>query len=432
MTIANPSIPIGPDSIARRLLPNGMIALARENHTTPAVVTSGLLRAGSLEEPAELTGLASFAAESLARGTARRSFAQLNEEVESLGASVGTGSNCHTGAFGAKCLVDDLDQVLDILSDLLQHPSFPAAEVEKVRGEILTVLEERDNNTGSVASRNFRELTYTAEHPYGRPVDGDPPTVKAIKREDLVDFYHGYYGPQGGIVVLVGALGAEKALDKLERALGNWEGCGPRELSPLPPVAPLAEIRKRFAAMPGKSQADIVLGWPGPARSDPDYLDAALANLILGGFGMMGRLGKNVRDKQGLAYYVYSRLEAGLGPGPWLARAGVNPQNVEAALTGILQQIERMCNSLVTEEELDDAVSYLIGSLPIRLETNEGMAQQIAALELYELGLDYLQRFPDLVRAITPERIQAAARTYMHPEAYALAIAGPPVEGESS
>jgi zinc protease len=431
MNIANPSIPIGPDSIARRVLPNGMVALARENHTTPTVVISGLLRAGNVEEPAELAGLSSFTANSLMRGTGRRSFARLNEEIESLGASVGTGGNRHTASFGARCLADDLDQILDILSDVLQHPSFPATEVEKVRGEILTALEERDNNTGSVAARNFRELAYTAEHPYGRPIEGNPPTVQAIKREDLTDFYRDYYGPQDGIVVLVGALEAEKALNKLEGALGNWQGCGRRELSPLPPVAPPTETRQRFVAMPGKSQADVVLGWPGLARSAPDYLDAALANMILGVFGMMGRLGKNVRDKQGLAYYVHSRLLAGLGPGPWLARAGVNPLNVEAALAGILREIERMCDSPVTEQELDDAISSFIGSLPLRLETNGGMARQIMVLELYELGLDYLQRFPDLVRAITPERVQAAARTYLHPDAYVLAIAGPPVEGDN-
>lgn len=424
------SIPIGPDSIARRLLPNGMVALARENYSTPAVVVSGLLRVGSLDEPVELSGLSSFAAEGLMRGTESRSFAQLNEEIESLGADVGTGGSRHTTDFGAKCLVDDLDRVLDILSDVLLHPSFPAVEVEKLRGEVLTFLEERDNSTGSVAGRRFQELAYTTGHPYGRPVEGDPPTVNAVQREDLVNFYRNCYGPQGGIVVLVGALEAEKALDKLQAALGNWQGCGPREQAPLPPAPPITETRRHFSPMPGKSQADIALGWQGLARSAPDYLDVALANLILGGFGMMGRLGKSVRDEQGLAYYVFSRLNAGLGPGPWIVRAGVNPQNVEVALEGIFRQIELIRDSLVTEEELDDAVSYLIGSLPLRLETNEGMAQQIMALELHALGLDYLQRYPGLVRAITREQVQAAARAYLIPGTYALAIAGPSTEGD--
>jgi zinc protease len=432
MTDPDLAIPIGPDSIARRIFANGLVALARENHSSPAVVISGLIRAGSVHEPAELAGLAAFTAECLTRGTERRTFAQINEEVEAVGASLGTGSGLNTSTFGAKCLADDLGLVLDVLADVLRHPTFPAEEVEKVRGEILTGLEERDNDTGSVADRVFRELAYPAGHPYGRPPEGDPPTVAAIMRDDLARFYAERYGPQGGIVVVVGAVKADEALDRLEEALGDWTGgpsAGNRDRLPLPPVTLPTEVRRRVVDMPGKSQADIVLGLPGPRRADPDYLDAALANLILGGFGMMGRLGKNVRDEQGLAYYVYSRMEGGLGPGPWVAVAGVNPRNVEAALAGILREIERLRGTPVDDQERDDAISYLIGSLPLHLETNEGMAQAILEMELFELGLDYLQRFPGLVRAITAGQVQAAALKYLNPAAYALAIAGPPMEG---
>ncbi|HIQ00995.1 MAG TPA: insulinase family protein, partial [Anaerolineales bacterium] len=183
--------------------------------------------------------------------------------------------------------------------------------------------------------------------------------------------------------------------------------------------------RRRFIPIPGKTQTDLVLGYPGPPRTDPAFLDAALCNTILGVFGMMGRLGDKVRDEQGLAYYSYSRIEGGPGPGPWMAIAGVNPANVEQAIESIRAEIRRICQEPVEPKELADSQAFLVGSLPLRLETNEGVARAILEMELYDLGLDYLQRYSDLIQEITPERVLAAAQTWLDPDAYTLAIAGP-------
>jgi zinc protease len=170
------------------------------------------------------------------------------------------------------------------------------------------------------------------------------------------------------------------------------------------------------------------LGWPALARRDPDFMKAYLANTVLGIFGMMGRLGDSVRDEQGLAYYVYSRLEAGLGVGPWVAIAGVNPANVERTIDGILHEVGRLRDERVPEEELADSQAYLTGSMPLRLETNEGISATLLEMERHGLGLDYLQRYEGLVRAVTSEDMQEMARTYLDPKVYVLAVAGPPVE----
>ena len=140
----------------------------------------------------------------------------------------------------------------------------------------------------------------------------------------------------------------------------------------------------------------------------------------------MGRLGEKVRDEQGLAYYSFSRVDGGPGPGPWRIVAGVNTANVERAVTGIRAEIRRMCEEPVDEEELEDNKAFITGSLPLRLETNEGVAQAIINMERYGLGLDYLQRYADLIGEITAERVQAVAQRWFDPDAYALAIAGPP------
>ena len=422
------SIP-GPEDILRRELPNGIVVLVRENHASPSVVVSGYLRVGSYDETDEQAGLAAFTASALSRGTDRRTFDQIYEEVESVGASFGVSAGVHYTGFGGKSLAEDLPLLMDVLADVLRNPIFPPKEVEKLRGEILTDLEERAHDTRRMAALTFRELAYPKGHPYGRSSIGYVETITSISRDDLVSFYQNGYGPHGMVVALVGAVTAEEAVAQVEAAFGDWEGAGPvRE--PLPPVHPPQEIRQKFVPIPGKTQTDIVLGYPGPARTDPVFLDAMLCNTVLGVFGMMGRLGDRVRDEQGLAYYSYSRIEGGPGPGPWTVVAGVNPANVEKALESIRTEIRRICQELVPEPELADSQAFLVGSLPLRLETNEGVARAILEMELYDLGLDYLQRYEGLIREITPERVLAAAQTWLDPDAYVLAIAGPPTSNE--
>jgi zinc protease len=426
-----PSSVPGPESIARRVLANGIVALARENFTGPSVVVQGYLRAGSVDEPGEKAGLAAFTADCLERGTENRTFAQISEEIEAVGASLHLWGGLHTTGFTAKCLAEDLDLVLGILADVLLHPTFPAQEVEKVRGEILTDLEERDNDTRRVAYQEFRALAYPPGHPYGRSSEGYKETVQAIGRDDLVAFHRDCYRPQGTLIAMVGAVKAEEALSRLETGFEfrvpslEVEQTGFEFRVPSFEVERINQTRRKVRPMAGKTQTDIVLGFPALSRTDPQYQAANLADLILGGFGLMGRLGKNVRDEQGLAYYAFSRLEAGLGPGPWLAAAGVNPRNVERAISGILDELRRLRERPVEADELADSKAYLTGSMPLRLETNEGVARAILDMELYGLGLDYLQRYPGLVEAVTVEEVQAVAQAYLDPDRYALAIAGP-------
>ncbi len=417
----------GPEDIFRHELPNGITVLVRENPVSPAVVLQGYLRVGAYDETDEQAGLADFTASTLARGTAQRTFDQIYEAVESVGASFGFLAGSHLSGFGGKSLVEDLPLLLDVIADVLRHPTFPPHEVEKLRGEILTELEERAHDTRAMAALAFRELAYPPGHPYRRSQIGYPETVAAITRDDLVRFYQDGYGPQGMLVVVVGGVSAARAVDLVERAFGDWEG-KTFDRAPLPAVPPLETVRQKYVPIPGKTQTDIVLGRAGPSRTEPDFLDALLCNTILGVFGMMGRLGETIREQEGLAYYAYSQIEGGFDRGAWQAIVGVNPANVERALEGIRREIRRICQELVSEEELNDSRSFLVGSLPLRLETNEGMARAIVDMALYDLGFDYLQRYEELMGAITAEQIRAVAQKWLDPDAYALGMAGPPLE----
>lgn len=417
--------PIGPHTIQHFTLSNGIKLVVQENHTSPSIVVRGHLWAGAVYDPPEQPGLARFTAATLRRGTTGRSFQHMNEITESVGASVFVSGGRHLASFGGKSLAEDFGLLLDVLSDVLINPTFPQEEVDKVRGQIFTSLKELEDDTQGLANREFRRLLYTQEHPYGRPVSGTLESVPNIKRDDLVRFYHTYCRPQGAVIVVVGDAQAQVVYDAMEHALGSWYPDGDSVQFEIPEVQPLAEQRRYVRTMANKTQADIVLGTVGPDRTAEDYYAARVGDLILGRLGLMGRLGENVRDRQGLAYYAYSGLWGGLGRGPWLVRAGVNPTNVDQAIESMLAEITRLRDQPVTDQELEDSQDYMTGVLPLRLETNEGVANTLLDMELYNLGDDYVSRFPDLIRAVTQEQIQAAAQRYLSSEQYALVVVGP-------
>ncbi len=416
----------GPHDIARRELANGIVVLVRENHASPAVVVTGYLRVGAYDEHPEKAGLADFTADLLMRGAADRSFEEIYETLESVGASLGISGGTHATGFGAKSLVEDLPLVLGILADVLREPRFPPEEIEKLRGEILADLAERAHDTARMANLAFYELTYPEGHPYATSSSGYPETIGSIGREDLVSFYEGGYGSQGMVIVVTGGVETAEVVARLEKALGDWGGSS-FERQPLPPVERLTDVRRRRVDIADKTQSNIVLGYPGPQRMHPDFLDARVCNTILGVFGLMGRLGQKVRDEQGLAYTSYSSLSGGPGPGPWRVVAGVDPGNVEQAIDSIRVEIRRISDELVGEDELRDSRAYLTGSMPLQLETNEGVARTILSMERYGLGLDYLERYEGLIDAVTAVRVRKVARRWLDPDVYALAIAGPPV-----
>jgi zinc protease len=360
----------------------------------------------------------------LMRGTETRTFSQINEALESVGAQLGFHSAVHTVGFGGKALAEDLDLLLAILAHTLQHPTFPDKEVETLRGQILTDLQKRAHDTRRMARLTFDALLYP-NHPYGRSVKGYEETIPGLGRDDLAGYYRGHYSPDGMLMAVVGAVPADVVLGKVRAALGGWQASGAAPNRSIPPTVRLDEQRRQEVTVEGKTQSDIMLGWPGLARNDADFMKARLTNVILGVFGMMGRLGDSVRDEQGLAYYVFSSLEAGLGAGPWTVTAGVNPANVERAIRGILHEVRRLRDEGVPAEELADSQSFLTGSMPLQLETNEGVASTLLNIARYDLGLDYLQRYPDLVNAITVQDVQEMAGKYLDPEMYALAVAGP-------
>ena len=414
----------GPDDVYREVLPNGITILARSNFNSPSVVVTGFFEAGALFDPDEKLGLAEYTVLSLMRGTKSRTFDEIYNALESVGAGLGFNTGVHKSGFNGRSLAEDLPLLLDLLCEALTAPVFPKAEVEKLRAQLLTGLAVRAEDTGDMASMVFDNILFKG-HPYSRPEDGFPETIKQIKRADLVKFHREHFGPRGLVVAVVGGVKPEDAAKQVKRALGGWQVKGQKEAPALPPLRRLKKTVSKHHRISGKSQSDLVVGTNGPMRRDPEFMPASIGNNILGQFGMMGRIGDVVRERSGLAYYAYSSLSAGLGPGSWEVSAGVNPQNLRKASDLIQDELKRFIQEGVTAEELADTKANFIGRLPLSLESNGGVANALLNIERHQLGLDYYHRYRDLVNDVTAEEVLATARKFIDPEKLVIASAGP-------
>jgi len=414
----------GSDDIHRVELSNGIVVLARANFNSPSVVINGYLHAGGLFDSDEKLGLADFVSSALMRGTPTRDFQKIYDELESVGAGFGYNSGTHYAGFTGRSLVEDLPLLLEIMADTMQNPAFPEDQVEKLRSQMLTGLAIRAQDTSDMASLKFDQLLYKG-HPYSRPDEGWPETVQAITLDDLAEFHRRYYGPRGMVISIVGAVEPENAAGEVERMLGGWQNEAQEDAPELPAFNPPTKTVQEHHSIPGKSQSDIVMGSYGPKRNDPEYMSASLGNNVLGQFGLMGRIGDVVREQSGLAYYAYSNLSAGIGPGAWYVSAGVNPSNVEKATDLIAQELKRYVDEGVTPDELADSQANFVGRLPLSLESNGGVAGALLNIERFDLGMDYYRQYPDLVKAVTVNDVRETARKYIDPERLVIATAGP-------
>lgn len=414
----------------RARLPSGVTFLHQHVPASATVTVSLSVPAGSAVDPSGKEGLASLVARGLRRGTSNRTKEEIGEVLDFRGAHLSGTAGRHGAGLVGKARAEDFEAIAELVLECARMPSFPDVEVDKLRGDRLTALREDEDDPAVVVSKELREMVYPEGHPYARRHKGTRESIAELTPEDLRRLHRDHYRPGAALVVVVGGVESARAREAIGRFSREWEG-GPEEGGyrearvRIPDARPPEQVRERRVPIPDKQQADIALGHPGIRRDDERYHAAALMNTVLGRFAMGGRLGRSVREEQGMAYYTYSSLDASVGPGLFLVRAGVAPQHVEPAVESIVAEIERIRRDPIEESELEDAKAATIRSLPRALESNEGMAGMLHLMELYGLGLDYLDRFPDLVEAVTVEDVRRAAAEILAPERYGLAVAGP-------
>lgn len=412
-------------------LPNGMVALVQRNATAPTVSVYGEVRVGAANEPPEKNGLSAFTGAALISGAGHRTFQEIVARTEAVGASVNAGGGMHSTGFAGRSLNEDVALILEILSDMVRAPMFPDEEIERLRGQFLMALREDEQDTSVRASRALRSIMFPPTHPYSRLSRGTIETISTLTREDLLQF-HTLYHPAATTIAVVGDIDPAAVMALIERFFGDWQAPGAPPRVTLPDPLPLPDQRRVHIALDGKSQTDVIWAVHGLDRRSPDYYAASVANMILGQLGIGGRLGERVREEQGLAYYCGSSLDADLGAGPWTAMAGVNPAHVERAIDAIVREIKQFAAEGPTEQELADARDFMTGRLAIGLETNDSIASTLLGIERYQLGLDYIERYPAIISSIDRDQVVEVARRYLATDDYAIVTAGPPASSSVS
>lgn len=417
-------------SVARGLSPrrqefgNGVVAIAKAAHATPAVTVSVAVRAGSACDPGPLPGLMHFLSRVIDRGTALRSADEMAELLDSRGVSLTVGVTRHLFTASCTCLSEDVDLMLRLLSEVIRQPALPEEEIETRRREILTALRQDQDNPAMVAVEEQLALLYPDPHPYGRRLKGTAASLALIDRAALVTAHETLFRPGAVTVVCVGDVAEERAIEGVSQWFGDWQGPAPARL-PIPAAPVHAERRRAVFPMMNKAQADIAYGFMAIARDDPRYYAFTVMNNVLGQYALGGRLGDSIRERQGMAYYVFSAFEPNLAAGPLVIRAGVNPANVERTVASIDAELERMTSQGVTTQEWTESRQYLVGSMPRVLETNAGIAAFFQSVEQFGLGLDYDLRLPGLIEAVTLDEINDLAREFLVPARATITIAGP-------
>lgn len=417
------SPPTSPQSwtphVEREVLENGMTILILERHHLPILTVDLKLRAGAIYDPDKLVGIANLTSRLLVEGTIKRTSDQISEEIDFIGGSLTT--SCSEDYAGATLTIlkKDIDTGFDLLADILMNPAFREEEISKKRDKILAEIIQEKEDPGSVASKAFFNMVFNS-HPYHRPLEGSEETLTEIKQEDILSFYNRYYHPNNLIMAIVGDINKEEALSIVKRYLGGWEK---KEIDFPTFTSPSGSDKRRVEIIDKDiTQANIFIGGLGIERSHPDYYSVRVMNYILGDTDFSSRLMKKIRDDLGLVYSIYSDFDMNVYSGAFFVNLQTKNESADQAVEGVIKEMERISSEMVSDEELEDAKSYLTGSFPMKIDTNSKAASILTSIEFYNLGLDYFEEFPKGINGVTKEDVLKAAMKYLPPDNYILVV----------
>jgi zinc protease len=402
----------------REVLPSGMVLLVAERPAVPIVTATLILQAGAVFDPPGKPGVANLTAIMLNQGTKTRTAPEISEAIEFVGGSLSVESGMDTARLSVSVLSKDLDLALDLLGDLLSNPTFPPAELAKKIPEVLAGLKRSQEDPWTVSWEAFLALVY-GSHPYGRPIEGTEASVPTITRDDILAFYREYYRPNRAILAVVGDVSAPDLKARLDARLGGWTPGRAPVVAPAPP-SPLAKGALKTVQR-DVTQAAINFGHLGITRDNPDYYAVYVMNYLLGG-GMNSRLAQKIREEKGWAYDVGSGFAPGKYTGDFNVTMQTKNEVAQEAIDAALAEIRRIRDQPVTAQELADAKAYLTGSFPLRLDTSAKVVGMLASIEQNGLGLDYVERYPVLINAVSAADIQRVAQKYLNPDTIALAV----------
>ena len=406
--------------VEREVLANGLVLLVSEDHSLPSITFRLLVDAGSRRDPTGEEGLSYLTGRGMLLGTSGRSSAQINEELDFMGASLDVTTGRDTTVLGLRVLKKDLDRGLDLLMETVMKPTFPAEELQREIGQTLAAIQSEEEVPQAVAGKAFQKTLFS-NGPYGHPELGTKESLSRLAREAVLRFYRTYYHPNNAILTVVGDTTFAEVKAKLAPLREGWA------TAPIPEEHFTTQFAGESEAVRINreiAQANVILGNGGISRDNPDFYPLTLMNFILGGGGFGSRLFDEIRVKRGLAYDVRSFLDPGKYPGSFQIILQTKNASAKEAIQISLREMERMQGEWVSPEELERAKQYMIGSFPLRLDTQAQLANFINQVEYYKLGLRYPEEFPKLIAAVTREDVLRVAKTYLQPKAYILVIVG--------
>jgi predicted Zn-dependent peptidase len=409
-------------TVHRRSLANGLNVLVAETRNFPVVTVDLVLDAGGMAEPVERTGIAAIVTALLESGAGKMDADEIAERVDGLGLSLDAGVSWDTGQAGFTCLRARLEPAFELLADLVRRPTFPAQEVDRLREERLTTIQQRRGTPSSVADEAQSRWIYAPGIVFGRPLGGMLRTVEGITRDEVAAFHARRYRAAGATLVAAGDVSVDEVVALAERWFGDWEGEGE-------PV-PAHEIRPRLdrttvvlVDRPGSVQSEIRIGHVGIERTAPDYAAVSVMNAILGGT-FTSRLNLNLRERLGYTYGISSSFASRRQPGTFGMSTAVQTEVTAHAVSEMLRDMREIRDQPVTDQELDDARNFLAGVFPLGLQTTDGVAGKLTNIATYGLPDDYYDHYRDGLLAVTAAEVQQAAQRRLWPDRAAVVIAG--------
>jgi zinc protease len=403
------------------LLPNGLKVLLVERHDLPLVQVQVVFRAGRLYEPAHKAGVAGLTASLLTKGTKARTATQIADAIDFVGGSLAVNADTDMAIASLAVMKKDLPTGLELLGDVLTQPSFSAEELARAKEQAMARLRSSLDDADAVLGAAYDRAVF-GQHPYGRTNFGTEASLAGLKREDVVAFHQERYRPDGSFAVIVGDVTRAEVESRFGGALANWKGKVSGAEAPMPP-APVKGKQVLLVDM-DVNQSYVMWGNQSFKRNDPDYYAASLMLSILGG-GMNSRLFSEVRDRQGLAYGVWSSNRLDLTTGTVMVGLQTKTASTIQALSSIEHGIARIAKDGVSAKELADAKSSMLGYFPMQLESNPDLARMLTRIAFYGLGSDYLSRFSERISRVDQEAIRQAARKYLPSGDYALVLVAP-------
>jgi predicted Zn-dependent peptidase len=408
--------------IQKRALSNGVNVWIVEAHEVPLVQVNLLVQAGSGDDPAGKFGLASLTAAMLDEGAGTRTALQIADEVEFLGADLGASSSFDASAVRLNVPSSRLAAALPIMADVALRPSFPQAELDRLRQERLTALLQARDDAAQVAPMAFARVVFGGAHRYGTSAIGTTATLKTFTTSDLRLFHSARYQPSATTLVVAGDVTASSVLPLLEKYFGGWRTVGGAARAPVAQAPQLTQAQVTIVDMPGAEQSQVRIGWVGVPRSTADYFTLQVLNTILGG-SFTSRLNQNLREKNQFTYGASSRFDMRLSAGPFFAGAGIQTDKTTEALREFFNELTAIAKP-VSADELAKAKNYVALGFPSEFETIQDLASHIEEMIVYGLPDNDFERYIANIQAVTAAAVQKAAATYIQPGRFAVVIAG--------